>query len=725
VPVGRHTIVASYLGYEPSVIAHLQVTSGKEVVLEIELRESAITLDEAVIEAHADKSAVLNEMALISARGFSVEETSRYASSFHDPARMARNFAGVSVAGGSSDLFNEIIVRGNSPRGVLWRLEGVEIPNPNHFGSLGNTGGGISMLSSSTLASSDFYTGAFPAEFGNASSGVFDLNMRKGNSEQREYSFMVGLLGLEAALEGPFSKNSEASYLFNFRYSTLGLLEGLGLSPTGDVLPKYGDLSFNVNIPTKVGTFGIFGLAGANSAYHKPEPDSIAWEDSSEGNDGFDETQKMGVIGISHKLLITDNSYLRTVVSASTEVYGGNGYWLDKDKDYEEVFDYDYDFEDVSYRVSSTYTHKLNSRHTFKGGGILSLKTFEFFTRERDDDTGELVTYLQGNGDATQVQAFGQWRYRMTDDLTVTGGLHVNYFSLNGQFSVEPRLAAKWQAFEKHSFSAAVGLHSKPEHPVFYYAGGESSTGIPETPNLDLKYTQSLHTVIGYEWRLRSDLRFNVEAYYQYLYNVPVPTDITENGSMLNVTSIWDAIYAGPAVNDGNGYNIGLDFTVEKNYSRNYYVLFTGSIFDSKYRTINGDWFNTIFSSKFQANLLGGKEWQLGKDKNNVFGADIKFVLNGGERTTPILLDESMAEGHTVRDHSREYAKSVGTYYRVDLGVHYKVNRPSLTHTISLDIQNVTGRLNPLGDYYEPAIQAVDYDYHTGLFPVLNYRIEF
>jgi hypothetical protein len=369
------------------------------------------------------------------------------------------------------------------------------------------------------------------------------------------------------------------------------------------VLPKYGDLSFNVNVPTKAGTFGVFGLAGANKAYHKPEPDSLSWEDSSEGNDGFNETQKMGVIGLSHKYLITDKSYIRTVLSVSGELYDGNGYWLDKDNAYAEVFDYDYDFQDISYRASSTYTRKLNARHTFKVGGILSLKTFEFFTRERDDDTEELVTYLQGQGDATQLQTFAQWRYRMTEDLTLTGGFHLNYYSLNGQFSVEPRLAARWQVSERHRFNFAMGLHSKPENPVFYYVGGESTSGIPETPNIDLKYTRAMHTVLGYEVRLRPDLRVNVEAYYQYLFDVPVPKDPTDNGSMLNVLSVWDAIYAGPAVNDGIGYNIGVDITVEKSYSRNYYVLFTGSVFDSKYRSLSGEWYNTIFSSKFQIRL--------------------------------------------------------------------------------------------------------------------------
>jgi Carboxypeptidase regulatory-like domain len=280
-PVGRHSLQVSYLGYEPLTIPNLLVTAGKELVLNLQLVESAVQLEVATVIAKHDKAEALNEMATVSARSFSVEETSRYAGSFYDPARMATNYAGVAV-GSSSDLSNEIVVRGNSPSGILWRLEGVEIPNPNHFGSMGGSGGGISMLSSSTLSNSDFYTGAFPSEFGNALSGVFDLNMRNGNNEKREYAVMLGALGLEGAVEGPFQpltpkgerKGNGGSYLVNYRYATLGLLSAVGLNIAGDVTPKYSDLSFKLNMPTqRAGTFALFGLAGQNSAQFSPKAD--------------------------------------------------------------------------------------------------------------------------------------------------------------------------------------------------------------------------------------------------------------------------------------------------------------------------------------------------------------------------------------------------------------------------------------------------------------------
>ena len=725
VPVGRHTIVVSYLGYDPVVMAHVQVVSGKELVLEVGLVESTVKLDEVVVDAYDDRSAVLNDMAMVSARGFSVEETGRYAASFYDPARMARNYAGVSVGGGSSDLFNEIIVRGNSPRGILWRLEGIEIPNPNHFGSLGNTGGGISMLSSSTLSYSEFYTGAFPAEFANASSGVFDLNLRKGNSQQREYAVMVGLLGLEAAAEGPFSKNSDASYLFNFRYSTLGVLEQIGLSPVSDALPRYGDLSFNVYLPAgKAGQFNLFGLAGANKAYNEPAPDTTQWE-TGDDEEGFEEKQKIGTIGLVHKYLLNNNSYIKTVAAASIEQYEGYGYELDPFKDYEVIPFYKDRFKVQTYRISSSYTNKLNARNSIKAGVIASYSKFDFFTQERDNEAEELVTYLANEGDATQVNLYGQWKNRFAKDWTLTAGLHFNYFGLNSTYSLEPRLAVKWDVRPTHALTAAAGLHSKPENPAFYYAGGDYDPGNQNLPNFNLDYTKSFHAVLGYSWAMRNDLKLKVEAYYQHLYDVPVQADSSKTGSLINAADVWDYVFAGPGVNEGVGRNIGVDVTLEKNYSKGYYVLITGSVFDSKYRTLAGDWFNTRYSSKYQLNVLGGKEWKLGKTDDNIFGVNLKLVFNGGDRVTPIDLESSMKEGHTVRFDDQVFAESIGQYFRIDFGVSYKINKPGITHTISLDVQNVSNRLNPFSNYYDSKTQSIQYDFHTGLFPVLNYRIEF
>lgn len=186
VPLGRHTFTIHYLGYESKTISQILITSGKETWLEVALKQSAVEMSEVAVYATHDKARPQNTMASISARTFSVEETRRYAGGIDDPARLVSAFSGVTT-GNLQD--NSIIVRGNAPQGVAWRLEGIEIPTPHHFAGANVTGGGIvTLFSSQVMGNSDFYTAAFPAEYGDALAAVFDMNMRVGNPDKHEHA---------------------------------------------------------------------------------------------------------------------------------------------------------------------------------------------------------------------------------------------------------------------------------------------------------------------------------------------------------------------------------------------------------------------------------------------------------------------------------------------------------------------------------------------------------
>ena len=247
--VGRHQLNATYLGYQTYNLV-IEVKSGKELVLNIQMKEDIKALDEVVITSKADKSKTVNSLAYASTRTFSVEESSQFAGAVDDPARMAQSFAGVVP---TNDGSNYVSIRGNHPSGLLYRAEGIDIPNPNHFGDVASSGGGVSVLSSQVLSNSDFSTGAFSAEYGNALGGVFDIKLRKGNDSKREYTFKAGFLGLEAAVEGPFSKKYKGSYLINYRYSTLSLISKFGVDLTGVL--DYSDLSYNIHLLPKIMDF--------------------------------------------------------------------------------------------------------------------------------------------------------------------------------------------------------------------------------------------------------------------------------------------------------------------------------------------------------------------------------------------------------------------------------------------------------------------------------------
>lgn len=719
VPIGRHTIRYTYMGYEEKTAAEVLVTSGKTLELNMTLTESLQQLNEVTVRATNGTGEALNEFATISARSFSVEETKRYAGSLADPARMAMNFMGVSNGG---DMDNGIVVRGNSPKGVLWRLEGIEIPSPNHFGSLGTSGGAISMLNPSMLGTSDFYTGAFPAEMGNALSGVFDMNFRNGNKDRREHTFQIGVLGTEIASEGPFKKGGGATYLFNYRYSTLALLNGF--FDFGGVLPAYQDGSFKINIPTqKAGNFSIFGLGGYNAANKDAAKDSTKWNDD-DPNFSIKDNSRMGVVGVTHSYFLNSNSYVKTVLSTSYNKDFETIDTLNPSSDYRSVHISDEAFTNTAYRASILYNTKLNKRSTVRAGVIVQHLAYSMDGKFFDEDEHKWKSYLEGEGSTQFYQAYTQWKYRATDKLTIISGLHGSYYALNKKYSIEPRVSATYQT-GKNTYTLAAGLHSRPEHVSTYLFQNKEQNATSTYPNKDLDLLRAAHFVAGYKTVLPLGIRFNTEVYYQHLYSIPVEQNDSSGFSLLNAFDIYSLGDTDPLVSDGTGQNYGIDISFEKPFRDNYFFSLTGSLYKSTYTTYGGATYNTLFNRGHQFNVLGGKEFKVGKNGKNILGVSGKILYSGGLRETPIDLQESIAQDKTVYVDGKHFAQQTPAYYRVDATVYYKMNRKRSTHSIQLDVQNVTNRQNVYFSYFDSDAGKIKTLYQLGFFPNIAYRIDF
>ena len=613
VPLGRHQIRISYLGYQEQTIPNVLVNAGKQTILNLALQESIEMGEEIVIKAEKDKTRTNNEMALLSARGFTIEETSRYAGSRNDPSRMAQNFAGVS---GSNDSRNDIIIRGNSPTGLLWRLDGIDIPNPSHFGALGTTGGPVSMLNYNTLANSDFLTGAFPAEYGNAVSGVFDLQMRTGNNSKREYMAQIGFNGFELGAEGPFSKNSNATYMANYRYSTLALFNAVGISfGTGTAIPNYQDLSFKVDVPTKnAGRFSVFGVGGFSNI------DLLSSETEFDPNDLFTQSSddirqktSMGVVGFTHLYFFNKKTYsqLNLAVSRATE-----GVTIDsviRDDVSKQVQQLIYrgalNFEQVKYTLREQINHKINARNNINLGVILDWYQISMVDSFLVDNGSRFRKLRDFDGGSALLRGYFQWQHRFNDQLTLNAGVHYQQFLLNNVNAIEPRAALKYSFTPTQSISIGAGMHSQLQ-PLQVYFQEQEGTGIRSNENLG--FTQSSHLVFGYDNSLTPNLRLKVEAYYQQLSNVPVDPTLPQF-SLINAGTDFGIPSRDNLVNEGTGTNYGVEVTLEKFYSKGYYFLLTGSFFESKYEGFDKVERNTAFNGNFVANGLFGKEWKIGK----------------------------------------------------------------------------------------------------------------
>lgn len=721
IKIGRLSLKISFIGYEDVFANELMLTTGTELVVNFKMLESINKLEEIVIKPENLTDEPINDMSVVSAKRITVESTSRIAAGLNDPGRTVQSYAGVSIG---DDENNEIVVRGNSPRGVLWRMEGIEIPNPNHFSNgEGGSGGGVSALSTQVLDDSDFFTGAFSAEYGNALSSVFDLRLRNGNFDRQQYALQIGVLGLQASLEGPFKRGSEASYLVNYRYSTTSLLNNMGFEiGDSDVFPAWQDLSFNINLPTKkMGRVNIWGLGGVSSAADIAESDTSKWEYRGDAYNAS-ENHKLGIVGATHNYLFNNNkTYLKTVASYSYSGYLDEEDSLSNDLVKSTTREEDYNYNTIS--VSSFINHKFDAKNTLRLGAIYTNQEFALNAKIFNYDLQVLETQIAQTGSINKMQSYFQWKYRVNQSLDINTGVHYTYLPLNNDYTFEPRLGLKWKFRYDQNISFGLGLHSRAEAASIYKAQQFQPDGSAVLPNEDLQLTKAFHSVLGYGWNFAESFNFKAEVYYQYLYDVPVIVgDTTGIGSSLNFSSGFTNT---DLENTGTGKNYGVELTLEKNFSKGYYLLATASLFDSKYTMPDGIERNTIFNSKYIYNLVGGNELKVGRKKQNILGANIRMILRGGNRSVPVDFAASEAEGKDVRDYSRAFETKMPDYFRIDVGVSYRKNLPKWSWVLSVDIQNVTGNLNVYGEYYQAETNTLEPVYMVGLLPVINYKVEF
>lgn len=723
VKVGRASLKITFVGYEDLFLADVIVNAGKETILDLSMTESLQTLNEVTItyKRSEDNRVTNNEMATLSSRPFNPSETLKYAGSLGDPSRMAANFAGVS---GANDARNDIIVRGNSPSSVLWRLDGVNIPNPNHFSSLGTTGGPVSMLNSNLLAKSDFMSGAFPAEYANALGSVFDLRLRKGNDEKNEFLLQSGFNGLEVGAEGPYSKKSKASYLINYRYSAVALLSSLGFEIAGT--PYYQDFTFKTDIPVgKRGTLTAWTIGG------KSHVNFFGKDVDTEGDAYGDENENTrvkfstGIGAVSYEHRFSDRTFGKFTVSGSrtTQKYEGDTviYNGGSSKDIlQEIHTNTASFTNEKLSANIYLSHKLSARDKISEGIIADLSQFNLQNKELYPETKQLI----GNkGNTLLFQGYAQWKHRFNEKLSMNTGASVLYYQLNSKTAVEPRIGFNYALTPGSSLNIAYGLHSNLQPILVYFYQTKQINDSYTQTNKNLDFTRSHHFVLGYERNLTQNLHLKVEAYYQSLYDVPVEQR-SSYYSILTEGANFNPISVDSLVNKGTGRNYGLEVTLEKYFSKNYYFLVTGSFFDSKYKGSDDIERNSPFNSKYVINLLAGKEFHIGK-KDNVLSINWKLTTTGGRYIQVIDMARSAEMNTTIFDDSQAYTKQQSAYFRTDLKIGYKMNRKHSTHELAIDLQNITNHQNIFQQAYNPRTNRIGTAYQQGFLPIPYYKFTF
>jgi len=718
VVIGRQTIVISYVGYTPVIKRNVDLNS-KELVLSIEMEES-VEMMKTVEVSSSKKGEVTNKMATVSTRTFSIEESKRYAGSLNDVSRMAQNFAGVQ---GGDDSRNDIVVRGNSPTGILYRMEGIDIPNPNHFARFGTTGGPVSMLNNNVLSNSDFSTGAFPAEYGNAIAGVFDLKMRVGNNEKHEFMFQFGFNGAELMAEGPLMKKNGSSYLVSYRFNDLILFNKLGINIGTSAVPRYQDLSFKLNFPHKKSKTSFFGIGGLSNidllAEVVDSTDLIAVDNS---NTYF--KSNMAIIGLNHKHRIGTKSYL----NFSSAFQSSFNYIKNDtiDSNFENAFLTYYNESTIS-KWSNVlfYNKKFSAKYVLKTGVQSDVYFLSLMDSLYVSQINNYMSLHNFTGHTVLIQPYSQFQYKPTPTITINIGAHYQVLTLNNKGNIEPRVGFAWHLTENDKITTAYGLHSQML-PMELYFRETVVNGEIIQPSKSLDFSKSHHFVLGYQHSFKHGISAKVEGYYQQLYSIAVSKD-SNSYSISNYGSSFTETFPLYLTNNGLGNNYGIDMTLEKFLDKGFYFLITSSIYQSFYTASNGNEYNTAFNGNYTFNTLIGYEYRFKKNTKHKMALtfDLKFTRNGGKRYTPILLAESIAIDKEVRDYEHAFTLRYPDYTKGDIRIGFKMIGKKITQEWAIDLQNFTAQKNVFLQQYDQNKKAITTTYQTGRLPIGLYRIYF
>jgi len=717
VPVGRQGLKVSFVGYQSQELKNLIIKTAVEFFIKIELEENIVTAKEVTIVAKNQKDQPLNPMAVVSARSFTVEETNKYAGSYGDPARMVANYAGVVS---TRDNRNDIVIRGNSSMGLQYHLDGIEIANPNHFSALATTGGPVTVLNTNLLTNSDFLTGAFPAEYGNALAGVFDLKLRNGNTDRRAYWAQMGFNGLEFGTEGPISKKNGSSYLAAYRYSFIDLLKRMGVKFKESA--QYQDLTFKVNLPTKkMGSFSIFGIGGTSKIQILDSKlDQDEWTFPTHGED-INTGSSIGTFGITNHYFINNTTRLKTCASIVGSLVNTRIDTFSIDHPDHFIWAGERSSE-IKYAFSTSLNKKINVKNNVSFGIYYDLynvdyadSTFKKDHYQLDTDSKDKFSHLRG---------YAQWQHKFSNLFETYLGFFYQYLFLNSTNSLEPRAGLKWNINETQTLNFGVGLHSQMQPRMMYYVQTLNPQGEYELNNLNMDLSKSLHIILGYDYLISEHLRFKAETYYQDLYNIPVSSEIVQY-SILNEGTEYFVDRQSNLINNGSGTNYGVELTFERFVHRNYFFLFTTSLFQSDYKGYDEKSRSTSFNGNYVFNAVGGYELPVGKRKTRVLIFGLRLTWAGGRPYVPYDQQATVEQGEVVYDWENAYNVRYDDYTRGSFRFGMRRNEKKISIEFAIDLQYRANYTYVYLYRIDVTTGEIYKTYNMGIYPAANWRINF
>lgn len=714
---GPYRCLFSLKGYERRMLEEVSVAAGKEAQVEMSLRRSNTDLPELTItanEAGRRTKQPLSEVVLTR------EQTLRYPATFFDPARLALAAPGVA---GTDDQANGMSVRGYSPAGLRWRIEGVDIVNPNHLAGAGTlsdlpapASGGVLMFSAQLIDRSALLTGNFPMGYGDATGGIMDMYLRRGNSERREYTLQAGLIGIDLCAEGPFSPRKNASYVANYRYSTVGLLGQMGIS-FGNEKITFQDFSFNTAFSgKKSGQWTVFGMIGqsTNVFRHTEDRTQIA---------GYKElfdiayAGKTAIGGFTHWMRIGQRAWIRTVCAGSIQENRRTvkPFFADFSQNAAE------NSTDRRWAGQTTIQHALNHQNRLRGGLNWSVRAFAGTNRWE-----EAIFYTNRVQWLPFLQPWAGWEWNSHQQKTsLKAGLHSHIALFNRRISLEPRLAATQRIGEKWQLAAAWGWHSEAL-PVWLYSALSLHDQPGTLPYRQLDLMRSTQSSLRAEYRPGGLWRYSAEVFWRQVRSVPVLAEVRNAFSLLNmVEGQFSDI---PLSNEGRSRQYGLEAALERRFENGLFWNVNLTLLQADYTGSDGVWRPCRWSTRYISNISGGKEWDI-RPRNGyarTFGCSTRFNWREGFWDTPVTTTKNPLNTRIQTTGEVTYSRRLRDFHRLDVRFYWKRHLADRRNSLlAFDLQNALNTRNIAYYYYDIFTKKPTTRLQLGLIPNISWKMEF
>ena len=741
VPVGRHRLLATADNYEKIYELNINVVAGSEQFLTLQLNEKIEDVKEPFTAAQIgygttqftaqiairQKDPFILMDNTIGQQHFDIEQMNNLAGARNDPARMAASFSGISNA---DDTRNDIVVRGASPLGVQWLLEGLPIQNPNHLGLIGTTSGYFPILNINVIGEADFRLGAFSAQYANTSTGIFDIYLRNPETRRLRTTAQIGWNGAELVLQGPLF-NKRSSFIVAGRYSLLPVFNSIGIYDlNAKSTPKIYDINYNFQYVTNKGNeFNLFGFYG-NSALHTKASDedflnifnpapraNVDWENNNT------------VVGLKYRHFFSKHFFWQTTI-------GGNIAYNNQEHIYHKTthpwtLPYRGLYSKIyqsTYSISSFVNQKVNTKFSWRSGFMLQHRVNEFFEVQDRFNVAPIV-YYDYIGSNQLIHLYLHTNYRLTSNFNFQLGAAALYNNLNQQFVAEPRVNLSWDIGKKHQLDIIYTMQNQEISPRLSYLQLQSFNStigaVYDTSARNLKMMGNHYFTIDYVYQPKSHLQFKLSPYYKFWYNVPVNAEEATGFSAFNFDSRLP--YNLPKFkmeSTGTAENYGIDLIAIHHLNKGFQLNYTVSFFESTYKGSDGIKRDARFDRDWLTRLAASKEWTLNKTKANVFFLSTTFTLAGGERYTPIDIEQSGYFNEEILT-NQWFENRTDFYMRWDIKTGFRFNGKKVNHYFYIDMTNVLGRKNILTYHYDNATETVKPIYQYGRMPELFYRIQF